>query len=258
MKDLPSFAPEAPWEKPPLEDCWFYHCMDFPSGKSVEGPWDIRGHFEDYIGNYPIANKSLLDVGTASGFLAFSAERAGARVTAIDSRDSNEYEMVPFAHTPYHCDRTAWCTNMSEIRRANKNSFWFAWHEFESNVEVCYVPLAMLPFWGRRFDVIVAGAIIVHLADPIVVIGNLAAMADEALILPMTVVLPGDEQVMRTATDWSDPKMGNGWWKLSFGLYRRVFNNLGFDMEILRAPITRKQQNLPSSASTIIARRRPQ
>jgi hypothetical protein len=54
---------------PARSECLFYHSMDFPDGESVAGVWDIRGQFDQYIGNYPISGKTVLDVGTASGFL---------------------------------------------------------------------------------------------------------------------------------------------------------------------------------------------
>ena len=102
------FRAEKPWPVSEREDGYFYHSIDFPDGTSVEGHWDIRGRFDTYIGQYPLAGKTVLDVGTATGFLAFSAEAAGARVTALDVRGSEEFRRVPFHDLLYHLNRSKW------------------------------------------------------------------------------------------------------------------------------------------------------
>src|SRR5438270_405382 len=83
----------------PRSDCFFYHVYDLEDGSTVSGPgaaFDLRGRFQEYIGGYNVANKTVFDFGTASGFLAFSAERAGAEVTAFDTRSFYYQDRVPF------------------------------------------------------------------------------------------------------------------------------------------------------------------
>jgi 2-polyprenyl-3-methyl-5-hydroxy-6-metoxy-1,4-benzoquinol methylase len=60
--------------------------MDLPSLGTVNhfGSWDLRGRFDEYTGFVPIAGKTLVDVGSASGFLSFEAEKRGAVVTSFD------------------------------------------------------------------------------------------------------------------------------------------------------------------------------
>ena len=62
----------APRAQPQLEDCYFYHKSDLPDGSTAEGPadyFDLRGNFINYIGNVDLRGKSVIDIGTASGFL---------------------------------------------------------------------------------------------------------------------------------------------------------------------------------------------
>ena len=229
------FTPEQPWPLSECQDGYFYHSMDFPDGTSVRGHWDIRGHFENYIGHYGLAGKSVLDVGTATGFLAFSAERAGARVTALDVRNSAEFRRIPFHDSPYHCDRAQWTKDYDEQHvRLLKKAFWYSWHKLNSNVEVIYAPLDQLCFWDRRFDVVLAGAVLEHLSDPISAIGAFARLAKEAVVIAFTDVVDTDECVMQPVYDLSEPRLDYGWWKLSRGLYRQVFDNLGFTIEIAK------------------------
>ena len=61
----------VPWPVPEKSFCQFYHSMTFPSGDEITGHWDIRGRFDQYIGRYPLRGKTVLDLGTASGFIAF-------------------------------------------------------------------------------------------------------------------------------------------------------------------------------------------
>src|SRR5213078_133228 len=82
---------------PTLDECWFYHVMDLPEVGIVNHPgsWDLRGRFDEYIGHTPVAGKTLLDVGTASGFLTFEAERRGATVTSFDVSSGDVIHLDP-------------------------------------------------------------------------------------------------------------------------------------------------------------------
>ena len=81
----------------------------------------------------------------------------------------------------------------------------------------------------QTFDVVIAGAIIEHLSDPIFAIGAWSKVAKEAIIIPFTDVLQTDELLMRPMTPWTEPSLNYAWWALSAGLYRQVLANVGFD-----------------------------
>ncbi len=227
--------------------------MTFPDGESVDGAWDIRGQFNQYIGNYPLQGKTVLDVGTASGFLALEAERAGARVTALDARHAGEFNRLPFGDSLYHLDRAAHVAQTEAWLTMLKSGFWYSWHRFGSGAEMVYAPLAELPYWERRFDVVIAGALLEHLADPVSTIGSLAALAKEAVIIAFTPIADSAGQFMETATAWSNPEDSFTFWTLSRGLYARIFENLGFSIEIL--PAAARIGESEHVRSTLIARR---
>lgn len=219
----------------------------------MEGAWDIRGLFEEYIGNYFIKGKTVLDVGTAAGFLAFEAERAGARVTAIDALSGAEFDRIHFRESPYHLDRALHVAQTNQWFTKIKASFWYSWYRYRSNVEVVYTPLAHLPYWHRKFDVVFAGAIVEHLSDPISIIGNLAALANEAVIISFTPVIESDVQFMQTANDWTNPNQNFTFWTLSTALYKRIFENVGFSVEFV--PARARFAGSLVTRPTIIARR---
>ena len=248
------FEPVPPRDVASAAGCAFYHSMDFADGSSVAGAWDIRGRFAQYIGDYPLAGKTLLDVGTASGFLAFEAEKAGARVTALEGRSASEYCQLHFTGSPYHEDREAFDRDADAWFETLKNGFWHGWQKNRSRSEVVYAPLSALPYWKRRFDVVLAGAIIEHLSDPVAAIWSMTRLANEAVIIAFTPVLMTDELTMTPASTWEDPKQNYTWWNLSRGLYRRIFANVGFDMELVQ--VTARADGVDHRRPTIIARRR--
>lgn len=254
------FRPQRPWPLSECQDGFFYHSMDFPDGNMAQGHWDIRGRFAEYIGGYPIAGKTVLDVGTATGFLAFSAEQAGASVTALDVKSSAEFRRIPFRDSLYHRNRAEWIRWYDEAHvRGLKKAFWYSWHKFNSSVEVIYAPLDELCFWDQTFDVVFAGAIIEHLSDPVSAIGVLSRLAKEALIIPFTVVLDTDEWLMRPSHDIANPDFDFEWWKLSRGLYKQVFDNLGFTIDIAESTATHSPtgtENTKYTRPTLIARRK--
>lgn len=223
--------PEIPWEKPSVKDCYWYHTMTFPNGEQIRGSWSIPD-FPAYVGGYDLNGKTVLDIGTASGCLAFNAEKAGAIVTGLDAESVREFRHLPFAASPSYIDRKAsrevWTEkNLQPIKR----SWWYGWHSFGSKAECIYAPHEELYDWDRRFDVVMAGAIIEHLSDPVYAIGAWARVAREAVLIPFVDVVNSQELLMRTMTSWDDPRMHHVWWQLSYGMYKKLFSNLDFDIE---------------------------
>lgn len=256
-KMLPVY--EKPWPLVSKDKCYFYHSMKLPGPEQINGSWAIDS-FSDYIGGYDLSEKSVLEVGTASGYLAFSAEMAGADVTAIDAATTREFRHVPFAGAPSYEDvvgaRNSWTeANLIPI----KNSWWYSWHKLGSKVKCVYTPIADLYEWDLRYDVVIAGAIVEHLSDPVYAIGAWTKVAKEAVLIPFTDIAPGMDLYMKPMTDWIDPEINYAWWQLSEGLYRRIFDNLGFDVEIKNAQARLHQSGDVYTVGTrpsIIARRR--
>lgn len=224
---------ETPWSKPAKADCHFYHAMDLPGGETIPGTeWDLRGRFDAYVGGVQLAGKRVLDVGTASGFLAFHAEKAGATVTAVDCRDALDRDTIPFAGAARLDDPDSWhvAANAELVRL--KNSFWYAWHSLGSQVQVAYLPMRELALIEERFDVVIAGALIEHLADPVQSIGAFCRAARETVVLPFTQVARSGAMRMRAMNPWRLPPVDYAWWTLSRGLFEAVFANCGFTIEL--------------------------
>src|SRR5271165_1314532 len=90
-----SFEYVKPWPVPDIKDCYFYHRMDIPGLEEVKSSWDLRGCIGPYLGDYDFKGKRVLDVGSASGFLTYSMEKAGAEVVSFDMATGAQWDVVP-------------------------------------------------------------------------------------------------------------------------------------------------------------------
>ena len=251
---------EQPWLDALNNPCYWYHSMQFPDGSAVRGSWTIE-NFEQYVGGYDLNGKNVLDVGTASGYLAFNAEKAGALVTGLDAASTHEFKHFPFKESLSYRDinqsRSIWEEkNLIPI----KNSWWYGWHKFGSKAKCVYAPIADLYEWEEQsFDIVMAGAIVEHLSDPVYAIGAWARLAKEAVLIPFTDVVPIDELAMHPITPLDNPAIFYVWWHLSRGLYVKLFDNLGFDVTFVKAQAVHNDDTRGATVATrpsIIATRR--
>src|SRR5215467_6607275 len=132
MNDADVKAPSA------LRSCYFYHTMDLPGVGIIRGQWHIR-NFHQYVGDVDLTGKSVLDVGTASGFLSFEAERAGAsRVVSFDSDSVERMFRLPFAQNLFWRDWHAWVRENEGWLAGLKAAYRFAHARLKSNAETRY------------------------------------------------------------------------------------------------------------------------
>jgi regulator of replication initiation timing len=89
------------------KDCYFYHTMELPGLGVMAGPWDLRDSVDEYLGHVSFNGKRVLDVGTASGFLTFEAEKRGAEVVSFDLLDASSQHLLPFRDKLYFVNHEA-------------------------------------------------------------------------------------------------------------------------------------------------------
>jgi 2-polyprenyl-3-methyl-5-hydroxy-6-metoxy-1,4-benzoquinol methylase len=71
-----------------------YHRLNFGSGIVMEGEFDMIKYVDNYGLSEDLTGKSVLDIGTATGFFALECLRRGAQVTAIDVCDKTFFDRV--------------------------------------------------------------------------------------------------------------------------------------------------------------------
>jgi SAM-dependent methyltransferase len=211
-----------------LEDCFFYHAMELPGLGLVPGHWDLRGRFDDYVGGVDVAGKSILDVGTATGFLSFEAEKRGAaRVLSFDAKDGKQQTFLPFKDNLPSRDPERWAEQYGAEIEQWKNAYWLSHRLLEAKAEVFYGNIYDLPEALGQFDVAIVGSVLEHLSDQITALASIARRTKETIVV-VSPLLQTEERIARFESLASNPALDFTWWTYSLGVYREVFGMLGF------------------------------
>lgn len=212
-----------------LSDCYFYHTMDLPGFGLVPGHWDLRGKFDEYVGGVNVTGKSVLDVGTATGFLSFEAEKRGARVVSVDMSNGSQQTFLPFKDKPYYRDHDRWAEGYDAYIEKWKNAYWLSHRLLESKAEVYYGNIYDLPPKLGSFEVAIVGSVLEHLSDQVTALASIARLTKETMIL-VTPLVESEERIARFEPRASDQDHDYTWWTYSVGVYREVLAMLGFSI----------------------------
>ena len=232
--EVASFKFASPQTVTSIDDCFFYHTIDLPQHGMQPGAWDLRGRFSDYIGGVDLTGQRVLDVGTASGFLSFSAEEAGAKeVVSFDLDTADRQHLLPFADSEYVNDHANWSTKQTAGFQRWKNAYWFAHGLRKSKAKVVYGDVYALPEDIGRFDVVILGAILEHLADPIRALASVAKHAAETIVIN-TDYLDSDAPIAQFNGRPDRPEASYIFWTYSLGTYRNIMEILGFEIAAVK------------------------
>src|ERR1700730_9504353 len=211
----------APLDVLSVDDCYFYHVVDLPGHGVIDtlSSWDLRGRFTDYLGGFDIRGKSLLDVGVASGFISFEAERMGAReVYGFDVDGPERFNLVPYSEIPSESPRSFY----EKLLR----SYWFSHNAYGSSAKMIYGDIYKMAEQVPHVDVVLLAQILVHLERPLQAIAQAALAAKETLIIvdgsfederPLAVFIGGDGAYFN-------------WYHHSVGFYRKFLPIVGFEL----------------------------
>jgi len=237
-----------------LEDCFFYHAMELPGFGLVPAHWDLRGRFGDYVGGVDVTGKSVMDVGAATGFLTFEAEKRGAtRVLSFDMSDAKQQTFLPFKDKLYYRDHDRWARKYNEEIEQWKNAYWLCHRLLNSRAEVYYGNIYDLPPALGQFDIAIVGSVLEHLSDQITALASIARVTKETIVI-VTPVLPTEEHIARLEPAADNPDYDFTWWRYSVGAYREILKILGFNIaRITEAQYRYEQGDCLETRSTIVA-----
>ncbi|HEY7335596.1 MAG TPA: hypothetical protein VH639_11985 [Bryobacteraceae bacterium] len=217
--------------------CFFYHSMDLPHFGLQIGHWDIRKDVDNYLGNQNFQGKSVIDIGTASGFLAFEMEKRGAEVIAFD-RDladtDDDVGLIPFHNFERRFGVTFQHVVEQRIamQRKLRNSFWLSHRLLKSNVRLH----AGNVYTGIRgiapVDYCFFGNILLHLRDPLRALSVFAPLVREKIIVTETREDIGKEMsdapVLFFRPNLEDLGNVGTWWYLTPAVVKQFLQILGF------------------------------
>jgi tRNA (mo5U34)-methyltransferase len=177
-----------------------YHRLDMGDGLVIEGDYDMSKYAPYYRLPSRLDGKTVLDVGTASGYFAIECARRGARVTAIDIWDDS-------------------CLLSGLVET------------FGLDVRYVQKTIYDLDASFGEFDLVVCGSLILHLPDPFgaiqrirLVCGGRAIVSTACTDDSTTNPAPMCEftgQRARESDYWA-------YWRLSAAALRKMFQAAGF------------------------------
>lgn len=198
---------------PAQNECLFYHSIDLPDGH-IPGDWDLRGRFSDYTGHVPVAGRTFLDIGSATGFLSFEAEKHGAVVTSFDADGPHRYQHV-----------TGDESDDPEYFRLLRNGYAFAHAKLQSKAKLVLGDVYSLSESVMPHDVVLVGQILVHLRDPFLALQQAAKVTKETLI-----ITEGSFEAKQPLQVFLGAQSRYSWFHLSTALYNTYLDLLGFDV----------------------------
>lgn len=211
-----------------IANCFFYHTVELPAFGTQEGGWDLRGRYMDYIGHVDLRGKRVLDVGTATGFLSFEAERHGAsEVVSFDLDTAERQTLLPFAGSSYVDDYENWCRLQTQSFDGWKNAYWLTHRLLNSRAKVVYGDVYRPPQAMGRFDVIILGAILEHLIDPLSALTAVSAFTDSFLVIN-TDYFDSPQPVALFNGRADRPDNSFTFWTYSISVYDHFMQILGF------------------------------
>jgi hypothetical protein len=208
------------------KECEFYHSMKLKNGERVEGKWTID--YDRYLGDTDFRGKLVLDVGTASGGLAWAIEDRGGNVIGLDLDEDSDWDVIPSMHDNYK----ATIGERKQIVEALHRAWWYCHERNQSSARAVYCHTYDIPSDIGPVDVTMFGAILLHLRDPfralqsasvltretIIVTEMLPKLPNDVLKLPVAKLMP---QIEGRLHPWT-------WWHLTPELVVQMLKLLGF------------------------------
>ena len=227
---------------------YFYHSIDLKNGETFKGDWDLRGKFEQYTGHTDLSEKSVIDVGTASGFLAFEAEKTCKNCTAIDLPINGSWDVVPYAKKNLNSDKIndrayvdkclseAMQSRDEETRRTSIDSmrkgFWYAHLKNESNVRLYESAVYdVKPDIGFH-DTAIFGSILLHLRDPFRALQTVTRHVRQEVIVAdlyhESLEKDNSKEFLEFLPNAKRQQPNNAWWRVKTSTVQEMLQILGF------------------------------
>lgn len=236
------------------EDCDFYHVVELDDGRRFGGEWDLRGREQACLGEQPLAGRTVIEFGPASGWLSQHIARRAAALTVFDLPFGAAPEIMPFPGIDADACRRSGAADIARLR----NSWWFTRRKLGFSATAFYADIYDPPSDLGCFDVAVFGSLLLHLSDPFRALRRAAERTRETIVVTDVV---GPQEDVRLPQPGLGPDLAAlvfgptlppigvvHWWALSSGAVTHMLHRLGFT----EATVTR-HRDLP--LFTVVASR---
>ncbi|GFZ93432.1 hypothetical protein GCM10011497_24420 [Elstera cyanobacteriorum] len=237
MPQSPAFSVIPP-RFPRREDCEFYHSFTLPD-ETVDGQWDLRAAADAYLGEVDFKDRSVLEIGPASGYLSFHMERAGAAVTCIEPPMSHLWDIVPFRN--FNID--GWKAEFTPHLEGVRNSFWYCHALFESNVRMIETDPYAIPAEIGEYDIGLLASVLLHCRVPFSLLEQTAKRVRKTMIVTETYYPHLGDRAVCELLPHLGAQQVHTWWAFSPAFFVSALGILGFSdvrlsFHTQRAPIS--------------------
>lgn len=196
----------------------WYHTFTFDNGYTVKGYWDVAPTAPAI--EFPeLKEKTILDIGAASGWFSFYFEQQGASVTALEIQNKHQFNRHGVNE---HSDKyePTW----------NTKSFTTMHKLLGSNVTYTsgsVYDLGKTVLQDQSFDYVFIGCLLLHLRDPIGALKAARSICTDTVIAttPIWHDSPVEEPAMKAVL----PKPNSiSWWYPNLTGYKHWFTSAGY------------------------------
>lgn len=244
-------APSADELRTAIADRQWYHTIELAPGLVTPGWFDTRPVASKIPMPASLAGKRCLDVGTFDGFWAFEMERRGAaEVVALDVDDPAALDW------PFDA-RTDGPETLRRVRSERGPGFRIASDALGSRVRrVDLNVYDASPDRVGRFDVVLVGAILLHLRDPIRALEALRTVTRGELLAVEAIDPRLQVRLRRTpAARLHGLGLEAQWWLPNAAGLERMLTAAGFAVEARTRPLVTPFGSSPWAPSRRRSRR---
>jgi O-methyltransferase len=250
---------EQPWKIDSIDECNFYHSTEIPGHGLVEGQWDLRDSYDEYLGGYDFTGKRVLEIGPATGFLTFRIEKTANQVVAIElPMDRSFWNAVPYENLGLARGRDKGWTEVEKQFHEHigriRNGFWFCHERFGSKALVYHGSAEKLPESLGEFDVVLLASVLLHSRSPVAILESCARLVTDTVIITEIYDASLGEGPVCSLVPTAGNNAWDTWWRFTPRFFTQFLEVLGFTEH----KVTFHQQladNTPLNMFTVISSR---